>query len=214
LGQALQAQPQYFGDTARLGHLFDYLQVLGAQGLRAEQLLAVILTALGSIWPGRLKLMGENLGDVWQHPAVQSDDASSGLVPFHKLSQWLSYSLVEPLQEAGITVTELDRLTGLPEYRNGGLFIDLGVLTLNNPDAYRQAHSVDSTLIVEWRALTVILLDQLAALIRHHLNKSQGELPLAKILQGGSWSAGRRIAQKLRPDGSPPLQILSDGTVF
>ena len=61
---------------------------------------------------------------------VRRDDATNGLLPFHKLSQWLSYSLIEPLQEAGIKVVDIDGLTGLPEYRNGGLFIDLGAVSL------------------------------------------------------------------------------------
>jgi hypothetical protein len=39
-------------------------------------------------------------------------------------------------------------------------------------------------------------------------------LPLARILQGGTWAAGRTIAKRLRPDGGPPLKIISDGTVF
>jgi hypothetical protein len=54
-------------------------------------------------------------------------------VPFHKLSQWLAYSLVEVFEEAGVPVHGLDELTGLPEYRNGGLFLDLGVLALRDP---------------------------------------------------------------------------------
>ena len=85
-----------------------------------------MLAHLGPIWPSRLSLAGVALGDCWRHPAIRREDATNGLVPFHKLSQWLSYSLIEPLQEAGIAVTEIDGLTGLPEYRNGGLFIDFG----------------------------------------------------------------------------------------
>ena len=54
-------------------------------------------------------------------------------MPFHKLSQWLAYSLIEPLQWAGFAVDDIDGLTGLPEYRNGGLFLDIGVLRLKNP---------------------------------------------------------------------------------
>ncbi|MCB1811109.1 MAG: DUF1688 family protein, partial [Candidatus Competibacteraceae bacterium] len=206
--------------SARLGSLFDYLLQLAGpqQQLAATRLLSVILTTLSSIWPGRIELAGENLGDVWRHPMARSTepehDPSTGLVPFHKLSQWLTYSLVEPLEEAGVTVSGLDQLTGLPEYRNGGLFIDLGVLKLKNPAARYNAHPVDSELVVEWRALTVVLLDRLAAGIRTRLGLDQEQLPLAKVLQGGSWSAGRRIARELRPDGAPPLQIISDGTVF
>ena len=47
------------------------------------------------------------------------------LVPFHKLSQWLSYSLIESLERSGLKVLHIDQLTGLAEYRNGGLFVDL-----------------------------------------------------------------------------------------
>ena len=38
------------------------------------------------------------------------------------------YAFGEPLQWAGISVLDIDGLTGLAEYRNGGLFIDTGVL--------------------------------------------------------------------------------------
>ena len=220
LGAVIVEQTTVFGSTARLGELFDYLLHLAgpSQQLPATRLLNVILTTLSAIWPGRITLLGENLGDVWRHPTAcepnTSNTLSATLVPFHKLSQWLAYSLVEPLEEAGVTVNDLDQLTGLPEYRNGGLFIDLGVLALNDPAANQTAHAVDSELVVEWRALTVALLDRLAIGIRARLGMDQTSLPLAKVLQGGSWSAGRRIARELRANGAPPLQIISDGTVF
>jgi hypothetical protein len=121
---------------------------------------------------------------------------------------------LEPLQELGLTITGLDALTGLPEYRNGGLCVDLGLLQIKDPIILQQAHSPGSEAIVEWRALTVILLDRLAETIRQTLNLSATDLPLVKILQGGTWTAGRRIASTLRTDGSPPIQIESDGTVF
>ena len=48
-------------------------------------------------------------------------------VPFHKLSQWLTYSLLEPFMETlHLTFDGLELLTGLAEYRNGGLFVDFG----------------------------------------------------------------------------------------
>ena len=58
---------------------------------------------------------------------------TAGWMPFHKLSQWLTYSLLEPFGWAGVAVTDLDELTGLPEYRNGGLLLDTGVLRLRDP---------------------------------------------------------------------------------
>ena len=96
-------------------------------------ILSELLTHLGPIWPSRLTLGGVALGDCWKHSSIKTDDETNGLVPLHKLSQWLAYSLIEPLQWAGIEVTDIDGLTGLAEYRNGGLFIDTGVLSLRDP---------------------------------------------------------------------------------
>jgi hypothetical protein len=141
-------------------------------------------------------------------------DSTSGLMPLHKLSQWLAYSLIEPLQTAGIQVSDIDGLTGLAEYRNGGLFVDTGVLAFRDAEAVRREHEVASPLVVEWRALTVALLDRLADGVRRRLGLDATALPLAKILQGGTWAAGRSLARERRADASPPVKVISDGTVF
>ncbi len=215
LGAALTQQPALFGAEARIGHLFDHLRGAAVAGrLPAAALLAAVLRGFGAIWPGRESLAGVPLGDVWRHSRAEAADASRGLVPFHKLSQWLAYSLIEPLEEAGIAVTDCDALTGLAEYRNGGLFLDLGVIEPRDPDLPRRALAVGEEAIVEWRALTVALLDRLAAALRARLGLDAVRLPLAKVLEGGTWAAGRRIAGEKRPDGEPPLRIESDGTVF
>jgi hypothetical protein len=217
LGRTVADNPAVFArcDTPRPGGLFDHLAAQAQEGsIAAPRILAELLHHLAPIWPSRLTLAGVALGDCWRHTLMHRDDATSGLVPLHKLSQWMSYSLIEPLQQAGIAVTDIDGLTGLAEYRNGGLLIDTGVLVLRDTNAAAKAHAVDSELVVEWRALTVALLDRLAALIRTRLNMDAQTLPLAKILQGGTWTAGRAIARQLRPDASPPIQVISDGTVF
>jgi hypothetical protein len=188
--------------SGRLGNLFDLLPA------DAPGILRVLLDVLGPIWPGRLTLEGTPLGDAWRHSAIPGD----GIVPFHKLSQWLAYSLLEVLERAGKTVRGLDGLTGLPEYRNGGLLIDAGVLRLKHGLA--GPYRVDDELVVEWRALTVALLDELADAVRARLGLGAEAFPLAKVLQGGTWTAGRRIARERRPDGGPPIQVVSDGTVF
>lgn len=199
----------------RPGVLFDRIAARAIDGkVRAEQVLAVVLESLGSIWPGRVSLDGVNLGDVWEHSALGGSTLADRLVPFHKLSQWLTYSLLEPLAEGGVQVVALDALTGLPEYRNGGLLVDLGALVPKNPKLLTEAHLPGSEPIVEWRALTVALLDEVAAGVRKRLGLSADELPLAAVLQGGTWSAGRKIASEKRDGGGPPIRIESDGTVF
>jgi hypothetical protein len=217
LGKAAIANPEVFAreDRARPGGLYDYLASLAEDGrLPAPRILAVLLDHLGSIWPSRLTLDGVPLGDTWRHPALKRDDATNGLVPIHKLSQWLAYSLIEPLQWSGIDVTDIDGLTGLAEYRNGGLFVDAGVLRLRDPEAAIHPNPVDSTLVVEWRALTVALLDRIAVLIREQRGLTIDGFPLARVLEGGTWAAGRRLAREKRADGSPPIAVVSDGTVF
>jgi Protein of unknown function (DUF1688) len=215
LGDALAADPELFGAEGRIGNLFDHLRKRAVNGaLPAPEILKAVLRGFGPIWPGRHEIAGINLGDTWRHSAIRAADASAGFVPFHKLSQWLSYSLIEPLEAAGIEVTACDALTGLAEYRNGGLFIDAGVLVPRDPDLKRRRLQVGDEAVVEWRALTIALLDRLAAEVRRKLDLDAGRLPLVKVLEGGSWAAGRRIARERRPDGAPPLTIESDGTVF
>jgi hypothetical protein len=135
-------------------------------------------------------------------------------VPFHKLSQWLTYSLLEPFEWAGVQVTGLDELTGLPEYRNGGLLLDAGVIVPRDPAFAAAPRTPADPWVIEWRALTVALLDELAPLVRAELSVTAEQLPLACILEGGSWAAGRQIAAERRLGGPPPVLIVSDGTVF
>jgi len=217
LGRLVAEQSNIFGryDRPRPGGLFDHICGLGTGGaLAAPKILSELLTRLGPIWPSRLTLAGTPLGDCWKHPAIKTADATDGLIPLHKLSQWLTYSLIEPLQRAGVEVADLNGLTGLAEYRNGGLFVDLGVLCLRETSDRLRAHEVDSALVVEWRALTVALLDRLAEDVRVRLDRTPQSLPLASLLEGGSWAAGRAVALERRADGSPPIKVASDGTVF
>jgi len=217
LGAACLARPDLFAlsDTPRPGGLFDVLLARTTAGrLPAPAILELLLEALGPVWRDRLTLGGVDLGDCWRHPALKRDDATDGLMPIHKLSQWLSYSLVEPLQTAGVEVTDLDGLTGLAEYRNGGLFMDLGVLTLKDPADADKPWPVSDQLVVGWRAMTVALLDKVAPLVRAELGVTAEQMPLASVLEGGTWATGRRVAAERREGGGPPLIILSDGTVF
>jgi hypothetical protein len=217
LGRTVAVNPDIFGqhDDPRPGGLFDVIAATAEGGtIRATSIVDALLTYLGAIWPGRITLGGVDLGDTWRHPQVEATDATKALVPFHKLSQWLAYSLIEPLEWAGFRVVDVDGLTGLPEYRNGGLFLDAGVLSLKDPTDAKRPHTVDSPLVVEWRALTVALLDRIAEPIRAKLGFKAEDFPLAKVLEGGTWATGRRLAKDRRPGGAPPLTIISDGTVF
>lgn len=233
LGEVLQAQAEADGGPARPGRLYDRLTDQGQRTeVAAADILRELLTAYAPIWTSGSRVLGLPAGDVWPHlwagaqtraprphdaPAAgerAEDHATSGWVPFHKLSQWLTYSLLEPLEWAGVRVNGLDALTGLPEYRNGGLLLDGGVIVARDPRDLQKTWKPADEFIIEWRALTVTLLDELAALVREALGVSADRLPLACILEGGTWAAGRQIAHERRAGGAPPLQIDSDGTVF
>ncbi|OUM01962.1 uracil phosphoribosyltransferase [Variovorax sp. JS1663] len=237
LGEAMSEQPGTFGEDGRPGGIFDALvSPFGPAApptaeTTAHDILSLLLESLSRIWPAANVIDSSGtrsgdaiggiapddaalaLGDCWRHGAVRGPGLTNGWMPFHKLSQWLTYSLIEPFEWAGVKVRHLDALTALPEYRNGGLLLDSGVIVPRDPALLERLWTVGDEFIVEWRALTIALLDELAPRVRQVLGRSEEELPLARVLEGGTWAAGRALAQRLR-GGTPPLRIESDGTVF
>ena len=230
LGMALRDQPELFTSTGQPGHLLDALTyhahaprlrhhrlAPGSQRhhhVNAGRILGGLLDAFSSIWPRGSAIGDVPLGDVWRHPAAGGQGPSAGYVPFHKLSQWLAYSLIEPFQRGGVAVNGLDELTALAEYRNGGLLQDAGVIVPLDALHARQRLQPQDPWVVEWRALTVTLIDEIAPLVREALGLDAAQLPLAAVLEGGTWAAGRQIAAELREGGAPPVQVMTDGTVF
>jgi hypothetical protein len=198
------------------------------------------MDGLGPIWPStRTQIDDRSLGDAWPC-SVLGDQATQpwqGIVPFHKLSQWLTYSLMVPMQKVmKVHFAGSELLTGLAEYRNGGLLMDMGLLVLRSEDAkkglatYQQNAQVagqpntevvpmftpDDDVIVEWRAATVGLLDELLPLVNKSLGlQGSKKLNLAQMLEAGTWKGGRELAEIQRPiTRGPPIGLLSDGTVF
>lgn len=219
----------------------------GTTKIHISSLFGLLIEGLNSIWPpSRTQLNGVSLGDVWPcislagsgnpkrknsipdnvkfSPGVKTKSpaaAGEDLVPFHKLTQWTTYSLVEPIEKVlGWEVEGMEDMTGLPEYRNGGLLVDFEVLTLR-PGAVSSYRETPTSLpklppshpaIIEWRAMTVIELDRIADGIRKKLNFP---FTLAQVLESATWKGGREIAKQKRPEtGGPPIEIESDGTVF
>jgi hypothetical protein len=208
LGEVLAAEAERGGVEPRPGLLYDRLTAGGTRtAVSATEVLVAVLQLLSPIFTSGSRVQGLPAGDVWPHrwagaaTASGPDATTAGWVPFHKLSQWLVYSLLEPLQ-------------CLPEYRNGGLLVDGGVIVPRDARDLARSWKPGDEFVVEWRALTVTLLDELADLVRQRLGRSAAELPLACILEGGTWAAGRELAAEMRSDGAPPLKVDSDGTVF
>lgn len=244
LGDALDNQ-QFFGVDSRPGNMLDYLlqhpttQKIGVTPVvTIPTLWTVLMDGLAPIWPpGRTQFDGISLCDAWPCSSMPPAPGWERIVPFHKLTQWLTYSLLAPMTKLmGISFAGEHLLTGLPEYRNGGLFIDTGLLTLKPNQAergLRRYHenakragqpnmevvpmfTPDDDVIVEWRAVTLGLLDRLLDEVNSKLGLMGSDcLTLAQMLEAGTWKGGRELAEVSRPNTKePPIMILSDGTVF
>lgn len=216
LATALEASPEVYGyEVVRPGNILDWVERhMGAdRTISLKSIFDAIVNSLSAIWPTNAVKIKK--GDVWQYQGLlKPGETGSDLVPFHKIPQWLCYSLCEPIEGLGIKITNPDSLTALAEYRNGGLFVDKGVISLINPAHATTDYDVGSELIVEWRALTIQLIDEIAPLVRKKLGVTAEQMPIVKILQGGTWQAGRRIAAELRPGGPPPIAVRLNGITF
>ncbi|QKX61171.1 uncharacterized protein TRUGW13939_08318 [Talaromyces rugulosus] len=246
LAEALNNQ-ELFGVDARPGNMLDYLishpSTLASSVpiVSIPTLWSVLMDGLSAIWPpSRTQVDGVSIGDAWpcsSLPPSPPAKAWESIAPFHKLTQWLCYSIMVPMTRLmKIHFAGSELLTGLPEYRNGGLLIDMGLLTLKDDDmerglrAYKEnaertgqpsmevvpLFTADDDVIVEWRAATVCFLDDLLEEVNHQLGlRGEGALSLAQLLEAGTWKGGREIAEVSRPNTKePPIMILSDGTVF
>ena len=102
LADAIRTAPDLFAleDGPRPGGLIDSLAADAKDttnnALPASAILAAVLEGLSPIWPSRLTLAGQPMGDVWRHPDLPDTGPGGQFVPFHKLSTWLSLSLIEP----------------------------------------------------------------------------------------------------------------------
>ena len=125
------------------------------------------------------------------------------------MTQWLTYSLVAPLAHImKIRFAGTEFLTGLSEYRNGGLFVDTGVLVLREGDAHRGSErfreegrrglggnvevvplfDVGDQVVVEWRGVTVGLLDHLTEDVNNALGlEGMDRLGVGEVMEAGSW---------------------------
>lgn len=192
----------------------------------------ILQTLLIPIWPhDRTTVDGQPIGDAWPLRILQGQTAptSSGeckpecIQPFHKLTQWLAYSLMVPFERIlGLQWTNAESLTALAEYRNGGLFVDIGALSLKEQAMDRGLKASDGPLplfqagddvIIEWRAMTLVLIDKLYGMVMSRMDGVH--LTMAQLLEAGTWKSGREIAAQRRPETkSSPILIESDGTLF
>ena len=204
LGRLVAAKPEIFGshDTPRPGGLFDRLAMLAEGGKLPAP---TILVRTAATTRADLAIAADARRDRARRllAAPGTDDRGCNQRPGAAAQAFAMAGLFADraaADEPASSVTDIDGLTGLAEYRNGGLFVDTGVLAFRDADAAQHEHEVSSPLVVEWRALTVALLDRVADGLRQRLGRDATSLPLAKVLEGGTWAAGRRLARERRAD--------------
>ncbi|KAI9275644.1 hypothetical protein BDA99DRAFT_532603 [Phascolomyces articulosus] len=244
LGQVLQERADYFqqtGPVPRPGNLMDFLlehkdTIKTKKGalIRLETLWPVVLTMGELCVADRANGKGgiPNLGDVFPSNSIQfsnNPQSTEHYVPFHRMSQWLVYSIIEPMERLlGATIEGTELLTPLPEFRNGGLLIDTGFITLKQQEHARGIENyhknsllpgqpkievapmfeMDDPVIVEWRALTTAYLDIVAERVRDVLRLNRNKLTLTRVMDGATWAAGRELAEISRPNTQEPPIIV------
>lgn len=218
LGTSLNEHPEFFGyECARPGNMVDFVlsKCSDKKKVSVNTLWQVIIEGMSKCWPAKA-ILGLSNGDIWQCTAIKEPGKpGSDFVPLHKLPQWLMFSLIEVFERfLEVEFEGMELLTGLAEYRNGGLFVDAGVLVMKRDEMKHLVYDIGSEAVVEWRALTIVLIDKTAEQMRKKLNRTASQFPLAKVLQAGTWQVGRVLARENRPDASPPLNVHLDGTVF
>ncbi|KAI9499639.1 hypothetical protein BDB00DRAFT_866501 [Zychaea mexicana] len=247
LGQVLQERADFFqqtGPVPRPGNLMDYL--LEHKSTIKTKKGALIL--LETLWPV-VQAMGEvyvadraegkggipSLGDVYPSNSIQfsnNPQSTDHLVPFHKMSQWLVYSIIEPMERLlGATIEGTELLTPLPEFRNGGLLMDTGFISLKQREHARGLENyhknsllpgqpkievapmfeMNDPVIIEWRALTTAYLDLVAERVRDVLRLNRNKLTLTRVMDGATWAAGRELAEISRPNTQEPPIIVKYG---
>lgn len=236
LGERLASEPEVFGEEGRPGSLYDLLEIPYGLGLphtadvAVADLLAQVLISLSGLGPETGRLDGCALGDSWRHPAVRGPGASDGWVPFHTLGQRLTLSLLEPFAWSGVQVGGLAALTAAADARHGRLMVTRGLLRLRDPEVARQRWHLGDEPVVEWRALTLALQEELVPQVRQRLGLDADRLPVARLdlpqLLGSGLGppereSGRALRLGFRPAGasasartSPCLQVTGPGPLL
>ncbi|WP_162009421.1 DUF1688 family protein [Labrenzia sp. CE80] len=212
LGETIGLRPDLFelNDEVRPGCLLQNLSAQSTDGvLKATDIVDGLLDGLSPLWQGGAMLDEVILGDTWQHTSSMQAMSVSDLVPFHLPALAIFYSFIEPLAWVGLSVSDLETVSGLANLEHAALFLACGVIefeTDTSETSHKQA--------VELRAMTLCLLSELAKRLRSELDADETSLPLTCVQEGGTLPAGRAIARKNPEAWRKASKILGDGGVF
>ena len=224
LASGLEQSPELFGIDGRFGQIFDRLMAAKPPlegeaveprtvpsppgtpiaGLKAQMVIDSLAPLIDPIVASTVRIGGQLAGDVWRHPLAWAEDRSRELVPFHCLLLSLTLDLVEPLQEAGRPLADLDQLPIPATRRLAGEILRLGLVRTRHAAVARLRHPPGSDIVVELRALSVALADRLVDRLRAELNRTVHDLPVVRLL--GPLS---QAAEKWRERPGPGIAITS-----
>lgn len=211
LANYLENTPEFKDRSgSRPGNILNFFRPRADMAL--EPLFTFLAQSLTSIWPGNTH-NGRAIGDAWHHSALKSDSVLQGIVPIHRITQWLHYAIAPALSESGLHSFPTTDLSGLPGYRNTGLLIDSGIIQPRSQDLLSREHLLGDEPIVELRCLTIGVMGRALESIHQQLSLDHDTFPMAK-LNGLFWHAGRAKASGLRPGGSPPFSVRDQGVPF
>ncbi|MFN9450401.1 MAG: DUF1688 family protein [Rubrivivax sp.] len=204
-GRCLEAQGQ--GPGSRPNALLDPWRVpAGPDGpvpVDPAAVLERVVSRWAEVFRADGRVLGLPAGDVWPHlwagaasPGVHGsqgtpegeravDPGTGGWLPLHQPAQWLVFSLLEPLAQAGLALADDQGLTALAAGRAGAMLLDSGIAVPRaTPDLQREWKVGDSW-IIEWRALTLHCMTQVAEQARAQCAARGLVLTLAQVLQQG-----------------------------
>ena len=197
LAEGLEKAPDVFGIEGRFGNLLDPLlatasrstpadgttvPLAGGGGLAVQTVVDTPAPVIDPIVASTVSIGGRLCGDVWRHPLAWAEDRSRELVPFHALLLALTLDLVEPLQEAGAPIGDLDELPVPAGRALAGQILQLGLVRPRHAAVARLRHPPGSDIVIELRALAVALADRLVDRLRAELGRTVHDMPVVRIV--------------------------------
>ncbi len=242
-GQMLQSRPGVGGAQARPCDLVPALATPAgaAAEIEATALLGELLRASAATW-ATAPVQGLPAGDVWAHrwagEAVGSDATSNanagenagenakpgadqhtdlgtgGWVPLHAAAQAMVGALALPLHKAGCRVVGLQHLTASADHGTSSLLLAAGVIVPRQQQLLARSLKLSDEAVVECRALTVALFDELTAKVRTLLQRPPGAAAVALTAAEVVQATAAVLAPGAASSFSATLTIEGDGALF
>lgn len=242
-GHMLQSRPGAGGAQARPCDLVQALATPAGPGaeVQAAAQLAELLRAASATWH-TAPVQGLPAGDVWQHrwageatgadlgtnlgkdvetdlgtdlsADLGTDLGTSGWVPLHAAAQAMVGALALPLQKAGYRLNGLEQLTASADHVASSLLLAAGVIVPRQQRLLSRSLKLSDEAVIECRALTVALFDELTGQVRSTLQSQHGAAAAGMTVAEVVNATAAVLALGASHGAAPALTIEGDGAVF